>query len=119
MKKTRAILIALLSPLLLFLAGPAQAVTYYWENTRINYGAIKVQWCAGGTATLYEDDYTSKNVCSAWLAPDHNLFIYVEETGTVLLDADNCNTTGRWITLDSSRDTSRTANITGTSIGCV
>jgi hypothetical protein len=120
MTKIRAGLVTLLS---FFLIGvpyaTADAATrYYWDDTVAEYGDTKVLLCSGGSFWLYEGQHTSKNVCSAWLSPEHNLYVYVNETGTELLDAVNCNTTGRWITLNSARDTSRTAMVTNTRVNC-
>lgn len=94
------------------LASAASAASYRWANTHVYDGSVKVEWCAGGTKTLKAGTRTGKDVCRVWLPYGREMFVYVEETGTELIDTAYCGSgSGRWISFTAKTDTSRTARV--------
>lgn len=98
----------------------AQAATGQWSETDL-YGtySLKVQWCAGGTGTISATGFAEKNVCGFWLPRGRNVYAYVWQTGTLLYNVSDCGS-GRWVgrPFPSTRDTSRTARVSVTSVHC-
>jgi len=101
-------------------AEPAAAATPFWTNT-VNYVdsvGVVVYPCSGGSFTLQPGQKTSTNICGIRIAIERRLFVSVVETGTVLIDTSECDTTHR-INFTDSTDTSRTAEVIYYPVGCV
>lgn len=96
---------------------PAEAVTYRWATTDVDYGSLKVRWCSGGTDTIR--GRTTRDVCGFFLAYNREVYVYVAQTGTELYETAYCGSgSGRWVTFTSRTDTSRTAVATVTPAQC-
>lgn len=119
MKKLRYIIIVLIVSFIFWGSSPgAYAASYRWNRTHINWGPIKVKFCDGTKKTLKTGDKTGKDVCAFYFKHDHSVTIYVEETGTLLMDWCNVDDS-YWYKLTSRTDTRRTANVTDYETTCV
>lgn len=100
-------------------AGEAAAATYYWNNTEIALSTLYIEYCDGTRLRLYEDEYTSRNICKFWLPYNSGIFVYVKETGTHLFDTAYCGeANGKWVSFNSRNDTSRTARVSRFRANC-
>lgn len=121
MKFTSLVSAALAVGVLGLTGQSAEAATYYWANTQVGSGSssVTVGWCAGGTGVINPGGSTTKNVCKVWVPYNSLVDANVRETGTGLIYTAYCGTaSGKWVSFNSSTDTSRTAVVTRTRANC-